>query len=91
MNKNVIKKIIDKEDSLDILQAYVLKNSNKNINDEMFQLFFGVIELGREIRLSLKNNNYKRSEDKISDIFLTLISICSNLNIDLFNALQEKI
>ena len=56
----------------------------------MFRLFFNVIELGREVRISLKDHNTKNSESKIADIFLVLISICNNLNINLFDALTEK-
>ena len=45
-----------REDSLDLIQNYVEEKINvetfdkKDINSEMFRLFFNVIELGREVR-----------------------------------------
>lgn len=87
---------ISREDSLDLIQKYVEENVNvdtfdkKDISSEMFRLFFNVIELGKEVRASLKDQDYQNTELKIADIFLVLISICNNLNINLFDALQEK-
>ena len=87
---------LSREDSLDLIQAYVEEKINvdtfnkKDISSEMFRLFFNVIELGREVRISIKEESYKNSESKIADIFLVLISICNSLNINLFDALTEK-
>lgn len=87
---------LSREDSLDIIQNYVaekinMDTFNKNdINSEMFRLFFNVIELGKEVRISIKEENYNNSASKIADIFLVLISICNSLNINLFDALTEK-
>lgn len=87
---------ISREDSLDLIQKYVEKNVNvdtfvkNDISSEMFRLFFNVIELGKEVRSSLKDQDYQNTELKIADIFLVLISICNSLNINLFDALQEK-
>ncbi len=87
---------ITREDSLDLIQKYVEEHieldtfDKKDISSEMFRLFFNVIELGKEIRSSLKDQDYQNTELKIADIFLVLISICNNLNINLFSALQEK-
>ncbi len=87
---------LSREDSLDLIQAYVEEKINvntfnkKDIASEMFRLFFNVIELGREVRVSIKEENYKNSESKIADIFLVLVSICNSLNINLFDALTEK-
>ena len=85
---------LQREDSLDLIQKYVeekLKTDSfekNNISSEMFRLFYNVIELGREVRLSLKNNsNNKITEAKIADIFLVLVSICNSLHINLFEAL----
>ncbi len=87
---------LTREDSLDLIQKYVEEKININtfkkqdVSSEMFRLFFNVIELGKEIRISLNNENVKNSESKIADIFLVLISICNSLNINLFDALTEK-
>ncbi len=87
---------ISREDSLDLIQKYVEENvkinafDKKDISNEMFRLFFNVIELGKEVRKSLKEDEYQNTELKIADIFLVLISICNSLNINLFDALQEK-
>lgn len=95
MKENLLK-TLSREDSLDIIQKYVEENikiglyDKKDISSEMFYLFFNVIELGKEIRVSLKNKNVLNSESKIADIFLVLVSICNNLNINLFDAILEK-
>ncbi len=85
---------LSREDSLDCIQKYLEKNSEalnkKDISNEMFSLFFLVIELGKEIRISLKEKTYLDTELKIADIFLILISICNHLNINLFDALTKK-
>ncbi len=87
---------LSREDSLDKIQNYVEEKINidtfnkKDINSEMFRLFFNVIELGKEVRISLKEENFKNSASKIADIFLVLISICNSLNINLFDAITEK-
>ena len=94
--KVILLEKLAREDSLDIIQKYVEEKMNidafnkKDISNEMFRLFFNVIELGKEIRISLKEENYKNSESKIADIFLVLISICNSLQINLFDALAEK-
>lgn len=94
--KEVLLQKLSREDSLDLIQSYVEEKINvdtfnkKDVSSEMFRLFFNVIELGREVRVSLKEENYKNSESKIADIFLVLISICNSLNINLFDALTEK-
>lgn len=96
MNKESLLKTISREDSLDIIQNYVenqLPSGNYKKNDissEMFYLFFNVIELGKELRLSLQEKRMKNSEAKIADIFLVLISICNSMQINLFDALVEK-
>ena len=87
---------LTREDSLDLIQKYVenkitVDTFNKNdVASEMFRLFFNVVELGKEIRISLNKEDVKNSESKIADIFLVLISICNSLNINLFDALAEK-
>ena len=87
---------LSREDSFDKIQNYVEEKINidtfnkKDINSEMFRLFFNVIELGKEVRISLKEENFKNSASKIADIFLVLISICNSLNINLFDAITEK-
>lgn len=87
---------ISREDSLDLIQKYVEENvsidtfDKKDLSSEMFRLFFNVIELGKEVRSSLKDEDYQNTELKIADIFLVLISICNSLHINLFDALQEK-
>lgn len=87
---------ISREDSLDLIQKYVEENvvvdtfDKKSISSEMFRLFFNVIELGKEVRTSLKDQDYQNTELKLADIFLVLISICNSLHINLFDALQEK-
>ncbi len=96
MQKENILKQLSRDDSLDIIQKYVLKHVNieeydkKDISSEMFRLFFYVIELGKEIRISLKTENTSNSKSKIADVFLVLISICNNLEINLFDAFLEK-
>ncbi len=94
--KESLKQNLSRDDSLDLIQSYVeqniqLSNLNKqNISEEMFHLFFNVIELGKEIRTSIKEENTKNSESKIADIFLVLISLCNNMNINLFDAIIAK-
>ena len=96
MNTKEILQSLKREDSLDLIQTYVEKNikinsfNKKDVSSEMFRLFFSVIELGKEVRVSLKEERYKNSESKIADIFLVLVSICNSLNINLFDALVEK-
>ena len=95
LNQELIKKL-SREDSLDLIQQYVERNINddsykkQDVSSEMFRLFFNVVELGKEVRISLKDANNKNSQAKIADIFLVLISICNTLNINLFDALIEK-
>ncbi len=95
MKEELLQKL-SREDSLDIIQKYVEEKitvdtfDKKDVSSEMFRLFFNVIELGKEVRISLNNQNTKNSESKIADIFLVLISICNSLNINLFDALTEK-
>lgn len=94
--KNVLIKNLQREDSLDLIQKYVLKNiqvtdfDKNDVASEMFRLFFNVIELGKEIRLSLAYQDNVTAKTKIADIFLVLVSICNSLNINLFDALLEK-
>ncbi len=94
--KNELLESLSREDSLDLIQKYVEEKINvdtfdkSDISNEMFRLFFDVIELGREVRITLKNNDYQKTESKIGEIFLVLISICNNLHINLFDALLEK-
>lgn len=96
MMKEQILNCLSREDSLDLIQKYVEEKINvdtfnkEDVSSEMFRLFFNVIELGKEIRISLQEDNVKNSESKIADIFLVLISICNSLNINLFDAILEK-
>lgn len=96
MMKEEILNCLSREDSLDLIQKYVEEKINvdtfnkEDVSSEMFRLFFNVIELGKEIRISLQEDNVKNSESKIADIFLVLISICNSLNINLFDAILEK-
>ena len=96
MTKDQILFSLNREDSLDLIQKYVLENvvvdtfNKKDISSEMFRLFFNVIELGKEIRSSLKEQDYQNTELKLADILLVLISICNSLNINLFDALEER-
>ena len=81
-------------ESLEGIQKYVEEHSKeeveKNLSNEMFQLFFGVMELGKEVRLTLKNKQILDTELKIADLFLSLVAISNNLNINLFDALTKK-
>lgn len=96
MNRTDLLNKLKREDCLDKIQNYVEEKikidtfDKKDLNSEMFRLFFNVIELGKEVRISLNSKNTKNSESKIADIFLVLIAICNNLNINLFDALTEK-
>lgn len=96
MMKEQILNCLSREDSLDLIQKYVEEKidmdtfNKEDVSSEMFRLFFNVIELGKEIRISLQEDNVKNSESKIADIFLVLISICNSLNINLFDAILEK-
>ena len=82
------------KESLEGIQKYVEEHSKedvqKNLSNEMFQLFFGVMELGKEVRMTLKNNQTLDTELKIADLFLSLVAISNNLNINLFDALTKK-
>ena len=96
MKKVELLKSLSRSDSLDLIQKYVENSLNietfnkEDVSSEMFRLFFNVIELGKEIRISLKDEDIKNSQSKIADIFLVLISICNTLNINLFDAITEK-
>ncbi len=87
---------LSRGDNLDYIQKYVLEKEKgtkviqKDISNEMFHLFFGIMELGKEVRNALKNDTYLDTELKIADIFLILIALCNNLNINLFDALIKK-
>ena len=82
------------KENLEGIQKYVEEHSKadaqKNLSNEMFQLFFGVIELGKEVRMTLKNKQTLDTELKIADLFLSLVAISNNLNINLFDALTKK-
>ena len=88
--------VLKRSENLDGIQKYVLekesvdKTITKDLSNEMFRLFFDVIELGKEVRNALKNDTYLDTELKIADIFLILIALCNNLNINLFDALIKK-
>ena len=92
--KEILLTQLKRSDSLDLIQKYVEEKMNildkKEVSNEMFHLFFLVIELGKEIRISLKNETYENSENKLADIFLVLISICNRLQINLFDAITNK-
>lgn len=96
MMKEKLLNSLSREDSLDLIQKYVEKKikvdtfNKEDVSSEMFRLFFNVIELGKEIRISLKEENIKNSESKIADIFLVLVSICNSLDVNLFDAIVEK-
>lgn len=85
---------LSRNDNLDLIQKQVLeqikKDSTSNISSEMFKLFFSVIELSRDIRLSLKDQDFQNTKLKLADIFLVLISVCNHLNINLFDCLTYK-
>ncbi len=94
MNKELML-FFSREDNLDRIQKQILQTTNatierKNISNEMFQLFFGIMELGREVRKSIKENDYQNTKLKIADLFLFLVSLCNDLHINLFDCLQEK-
>ncbi len=82
------------KESLEGIQKNIEEHSKedvqKNLSNEMFQLFFGVMELGKEVRLTLKNKQTLDTELKIADLFLSLVAISNNLNINLFDALTKK-
>lgn len=87
---------LSRENNLDFIQKYVEENVNvdtfdkQDVGNEMFRLFFNVMELGKEIRSSSKSQDYQNTELKIADIFLVLLFICNNLQINLFDALSDK-
>ncbi len=97
MQKDQVLQYLSREDSLDKIQKYVENHVNvdtfekQNVSSEMFRLFFNVIELGKEIRISIKDSDTKNSETKIADIFLVLVSICNSLQINLFDVIENKI
>ena len=96
MMKEKLLNCLSREDSLDLIQKYVEEKiqvdtfNKEDVSSEMFRLFFNVVELGKEIRISLKEKDVKNSESKIADIFLVLVSICNSMNINLFDAILEK-
>lgn len=96
MMKEKLLNSLSREDSLDLIQKYVEEKieidtfNKEDVSSEMFRLFFNVVELGKEIRISLKEEDVKNSESKIADIFLALVSICNSMNINLFDAILEK-
>ena len=89
--------VLKRSENLDGIQKYVLekesvdKTITKDLSNEMFRLFFDVIELGKEVRISLKNDTYLDTELKLADIFLVLVAICNNLNINLEDEIDGEI
>ncbi len=94
--KNSLIFSISREDNLDLIQKYVQEKDcldatiKKDVSSEMFRLFFSIIELGRDVRLSLKDGDFQNTKLKIADIFLELISVCNYLNINLYDTLTYK-
>ncbi len=94
MENNRLEKL-NRQDSLAIIQKYVQEKmfveivSKTDVANEMFRLFFSVMELGKSIRTTLKYSSNQNTEYKIGEIFLCLITICNNLNIDLFTTLES--
>ncbi|MDR0405069.1 MAG: hypothetical protein LBH37_04760 [Oscillospiraceae bacterium] len=101
--KAMFKKLIP-ESNLTQIQNYVneiLKArglSSQHIQSRMLLLTEEVGELAKSIRKILPNSfvdkerleNYDTVENEIADVFIVLISIANQLQIDLFSAFVEK-
>ncbi len=90
--------------SLSEIQDYIKKQieirgfGNQPVEQQLLLLIEEVGELAKAIRKDHSNmtvdqsklQNYSSSENELADVFIVLLSICGNLDIDLFTALVNK-
>ena len=96
--------LLNRKNTIDEIQKYI-KNvielrgfANQRVQDKMLLLLEETGELAKAIRKTLpeasidynKIENYTEIEEEIADVFIVLISICNELDINLYNALINK-
>ena len=95
---------LNKNQSLQQIQKYVNNVINlrgfrdQEIEKTMLLLLEEVGELAKAIRKNATNmcidnekiNHYDTIESEIADVFIVLLSVCNQLNIDLYKSLKDK-
>lgn len=96
--------LLNRQSTVDDVQEYIRKVitlrgfANQRVQDKMLLLLEETGELAKAIRKTLpeasidynKIENYTNIEEEIADVFIVLISICNELNINLYDAIINK-
>lgn len=104
MNQKDLLNQISENTSLNQIQDYIKKVvelrgfANQPIQEAMLLLLEETGELAKAIRKTAtkmsvdvdKLQNYDTVENEVADVFFVLVSVCNQLNINLFEALKEK-
>lgn len=95
---------LNEKNTMKEVQAYIKEViairgfANHSIEQEMLMLTEEMGELAKAVRKDAaqltvdksKIKNYDTIESEAADVFIVLVSICNQLNIDLFTAVKEK-
>ena len=104
MNQKDLLNQLTEESSLTQIQKYnemvteLRGFSNETIQETMLQLLEEAGELAKAVRHTATNMvidadkmlSHGTVESEVADVFVVLLTVCSKLNINLFNALYEK-
>lgn len=104
MNQRDLLDKMTENSSVNEIQDYIkkvieLRGFNKeSIQETMLLLLEETGELAKAIRKTAtemtvdvdKMQNYDTVESEVADVFIVLITVCNQLNINLFEALKEK-
>ena len=96
--------LLNRKSTVDEMQEYIKKVitlrgfANQRVQDKRLLLLEETGELAKAIRKTLpeasidysKIENYTNIEEEIADVFIVLISICNELNINLYDAIINK-
>ena len=97
-------KSLNKKSTVNDIQEYIKKVitlrgfTNQRVQDKMILLLEETGELAKAIRKTLpeatidysKIENYNNIEEEIADVFIVLVSICNELNINLYDVFINK-
>ena len=103
MQKELLSQLND-QNTLNEIQVYIKKVielrgfSNQPIQEQLLLLLEEVGELAKSVRkekttMSIDKNkikNYDSVESEVADVFIVLVSVCNELDINLFEALKDK-
>lgn len=95
---------LKEDDSLNTIQNYIKKITflrgfiNQTPTEKLLLLTEEIGELAKAIRKDYsqmtidlqKLHNYKNIENEIADVFIVLLSLCNELNINCYKVLLEK-